>query len=296
MRRIVLAALLPGLLLLLGATPASAHDVSDHEGSEAVASDLRSSVLSSDLPAVVELDVLANGESLRLENNSGQPATVLREDGSQRLTVAPGATARWHEDAAHPDNSDVDEDNPVAAWQVSLLVGDAPHRVEGEIRWDGGPSPVGWILLALGIAGAAGVFAWRAGRGLVSVAVPLLGAVLTSVVHTGAAFAAREPVAGRWDVAGDYLPVAGCWLLGILAGVMLLRGNRDGGWLAALAAAGLALVVASGDAAVLWSSTLVVDLPDGLDRVVVSAVLGLIAGTLVAVPLAMRRTRVGSAP
>ena len=92
---------LVGVLLLVGAGSAAAHEGAEHTRPDLV-SDLRSEVVRADLPPGVSLEVLENGLALRLRNESSAVVSVLRPDGGERLRVPPGGQAQWHEDAAHP--------------------------------------------------------------------------------------------------------------------------------------------------------------------------------------------------
>lgn len=270
------------LLLLAGAGPAAAHDVSEHSA-PGVASDLRSTVVSAPLPGGVTLDVLANGRALLLHNGSGGPVTVVTSGGSVRMEVPPGGRLQWH-DAAHPDPSSVGRNHPVQRWRLELLAGGQRYEVTGELRWAPGPSPWPWLAGAalLAVAGAALSRAVAVRQWL---AAALATAVASSVAHTAAALAARTAEGSRWSLLGDYLPQAGCWALGAAAAVLLARNRRDGLWLGALSSAGLLLVTATTAASVLWSSTVLVALPATLDRLLVITALGLAAGFLLAVPL-----------
>lgn len=258
---------LPVMLMLATAAPATAHETTDPT---TVASDARSSVVADDLPPGVVFEVLQNGLALRLHN--GSPATVTVLDPP--LPVPPGESVQWHLSAAHPSPGPA-----VQPWQVDIEVDGVPHHVLGKVRWTPGPSPWPWLagaaLLAMGLA----VAAWRLRR-TAWLAVPLGLAVLASIGHTAAALAARTAEGPRWTLLGDYLAPAGCWALGVFAMVLLARSRRDGLSLAALAALGLMLVTIIRDATVLGASTVLVTLPADLDRVLVTATLGLTAGVL----------------
>ncbi|MGH3914293.1 MAG: hypothetical protein ACRDTC_12940 [Pseudonocardiaceae bacterium] len=260
------------------ATPAAAHEV-DGPGSAGVASDARSSVLTHNLPPGVTLDVLQNGLALRLHNATS--AAVLVADPP--LSVPPGESVQWHLSAAHPSPGPL-----VQPWRVVVEVDGVAHHVLGEVRWTPGPSPWPWLsgaaLVALGMAATT----WRL-RKPAWPAAPLGLAVLTSIWHTGAALAARAAEGPRWTLLGDYLPQTGCWALGLLAVVLLIRGHRDGASLGALAALGLGLSTLIQDAAVLSASTVLVTLPADLDRVLVAGTGGLAAGALVGLMLGLSR-------
>ncbi|MGI9062475.1 MAG: hypothetical protein ACR2FQ_01440 [Pseudonocardiaceae bacterium] len=249
-------------LLLAGAAPASAHE--GHTAPD-VTSDVRSSIVAADLPPGVTLDVLQNGQALRLRNGSGSVVTV---DGRR---VAPGATIQWHSDAAHP-SGDLGTQQPVRPWVVIVESDGASYGVVGELRWSAGPSPWPWFALTALLVPLAW---WRP--------LPaLLVAVGASVTHTAAALAARTAEGSRWALLGGYLPQVACWGLAVLAVAVLLRGRRDGPALGALAAAALVLLTAVDGAAALWSSTLVVAAPDWLTRTMVAVALGSAGGALVA--------------
>lgn len=259
---------LVGMLLLVTATPATAHEAPD-PGS-GIASDARSSVVADTLPPGVTIEVLQNGLALRLHNTTGAPVTVP-EAG---LRVPPGGSVQWHLDAAHPAG-----DPPGHRWRVVVEVAGRPYEVLGEVRWTPGPTPWPWLTGAALLAVALAVAARRQGRAA-WLAVPLGLAVLCSVGHNGAALAARTAEGSRWGLLGDYLPQAGCWALGVFAMALLVRGKPEGAGLGALATAGLALVTMIQDGAVLGASTVLVVLPAGLDRLLVAGILGLATGVL----------------
>lgn len=262
------------LLFMLGvsvllAIPAAAHEA-DGPGSAGVASDARSSVVADDLPPDVTLEVLQNGLALRLHNESSAMVTLL----DPPLPVPPGESVQWHLDAAHPSPGPA-----VQPWRVAVDVDGVAHQVLGEVRWTPGPSPWPWLAGAALLATGLAVAAWRLHRPA-WLAVPLGLAVLASIVHTTGALAARTAEGPRSALLGDYLPVAGCWALGLLAVILLTRDHRDGVSLAALAALGLVLVTLLRDAAVLSASTVLVTLPADVDRVLVTGAVGLPAGVL----------------
>ncbi|MGH3928947.1 MAG: hypothetical protein ACRDTF_03105 [Pseudonocardiaceae bacterium] len=267
-----------GVLVFL-ATPATAHDV-EGPGSAGVASDARSAVITDDLPPGITLDVLQNGQALRLYNGSSAEVALL----DPALPIPPGESVQWHLFAAHPSPG-----APVQPWRVVVEVDGISHQVLGEVRWTPGPSPWPWLagaaLVALGLA----VMAWRWHRPA-WLAGPLGFAVLASMVHTAAALAARTAEGPRWALLGDYLPPAGCWALGVLAMALLVRDRRDGVSLGALAALGLVLVTLVRDAAVLGASTVLVTLPADVDRLLVASAVGLSAGALIGLLLGLTRS------
>jgi hypothetical protein len=263
--------LLVAVLLWTGAGAAAAHEVTG-DGSTGVASDARSSVVAEDLPPGVTFEVLQNGLALWLHNGSSV-LVVVRDPG---LRVAPGSSVQWHLDAAHPSPGP-----PVQPWQVIVEVNGVPHQVLGEVRWTPGPSPWPWLAGAALMATGLGAAAWRMRSRPAWLVVPLLSAVLTSTGHTAAALAARTAEGPRWALLGDYLPEFGCWVLGAVAAVLLVRGRAEAGGLGALAAVGLALVTLVRAGAVLGASTVLVALPADLDRALITGTVGLATGVFV---------------
>jgi hypothetical protein len=261
------------------AVPAAAHEVSP-PGS-GIASDARSEVVAGDLPPGVTVEVLQNGLALRLRNATAAVVAVP----AAGLEVPPGGSVQWHLDAAHPSAGP-----PGRPWRVVVEVDGIRHEVLGAVRWTPGPAPWPWLAGAAVVAAVAGGAAWRWRRpGWPAV---LLGtAVLASAGHTVAALAARTAEGPRWGLLGDYLPQAGCWVLGGLAVVLLARRRAEGTGLGALAAAGLVLVTLVRDGAVLGASTVLVALPADLDRALVTSILGLAAGALIGLLSTSRRSR-----
>lgn len=256
-------------VLVLFAPPAMAHEA-DGPDPVGVASDARSSVVAHDLPPGVIVEVLQNGLALRLHNATSAPVTVREPP----LRVAPGESAQWHLDAAHPSPGPA-----LQPWRVVVEVDGTSHQVLGEVRWTPGPSPWPWLAGAGLVAAGLAVASWRLRRPtLLAAALGL--AVLTSVGHTAAALAARTAEGSRWALLGDYLPQAGCWGLGVLAAILLIHGRRDGLSLAVLAALGLVIVTLVRDGAVLGASTVIVMLPADLDRVLVAGTIGISIGAL----------------
>lgn len=282
---------LVAVLLLLGAVPAAAHDPSGH-GAAPVASDLRSTVVAADLPPGVSLEVLQNGDALRLRNDTAADVRVERP-GEPGLVVPTGAAGQWHLDAAHPDPAVTGPAEPVRPWSVDVVVDGRARTVDGEVRWSPGPSPVPWVAVALAVAVAGAVLVRRRAEGL---ALLLGGAVVASGAHTAAELAARTAEGPRWALLGGYLPLAACWALGAGAVALLGRGRRDASWAAALSAAGLLVASLVGDVAVLGASTVVVALPADLDRVLVALGTGLAAGSLATVPLLARAPSTAPVP
>lgn len=261
--------MLLAVLLLAGATPVSAHEVTG-DGSAGVASNARSAVVADDLPTGVTFEVLQNGLAVRLRN--GSSAVVTTDEPPLRL--APGDAAQWHLDAAHPSAGP-----PVQPWRVVVKVNGVPHQVLGEVRWTPGPSPWPWLAGAALVASGLAASAWWMRRSGWLV-MPLGLAVLASIGHSAAALAARTAEGPRWALLGDYLPEFGCWVLGAVAVVLLARGRTEASGLGALAAAGLVLVTLVRAGPVLGASTVLVALPANLDRALVAGILGLAAGVL----------------
>lgn len=262
--------------MLLVAPPASAHEA-DQDSVTDLASDLRSAVVSTRLPAGVELTVLGNGERLLLRNDSPHPLTIV---DAGEVAVEPGRQFEWHLDAAHPDSARAGPDRPAVPWRVDLRWQDRPYQVVGEVRWIDGPAPWPWLLAGLAAAGALAVAARRTGWVIYAAFTVAVGASVLHSVGTAVASPSRG--------AGSYLPEIGCWLLATLAVVLLARRDSDGVWLGMLAAVGLLLTGGWPDASVLWHSTVVSVLPSAVDRLLVTALLSVAAGSVVALLVSLR--------
>lgn len=264
--------------MLLLAPDAAAHEA-ERDGVTDLASDLRSVVVSARLPAGVELEVLGNGERLRMRNDSAHPVTIT-DGGDGPVTVEPDRRFDWHLDEAHPDSTQAGPDRPAVPWRVDVDWQGRPYEVVGEVRWIDGPAPWPWLLAGLAAAGGIAAAARRTGW----VAYAAFGvAVGASVLHS-VGTAVASPSRG----VGSYLPEIGCWLLATLAVVLLARKDSDGVWLGVLAAVGLLLTGGWPDASVLWHSTVVSVFPSAVDRLLVTALLSAAAGSVVALLISLR--------
>ena len=177
-------------------------------------------------------------------------------------------------------------------WRIELRAGDQQVEAVGVLAYVPGPSP--WPWLGLAVALAAGVLAaartrwWTVGIGA---AVAVL--VATDVVHTvgiGLAYTGSMPQRVGFILSGSYYSLV-AWVVGVLAVVLLARRSVDG--LFAAIFTGLVLGLWSGvaDLSVLYRSQPPFAGPAVVERLAVTAAIGLGVGVVAGSALVLRRER-----
>jgi hypothetical protein len=173
---------------------------------------------------------------------------------------------------------------------LALRQGDRPVSVSGRIVWIPGPSPVPWLLVAVGLLGLTVGLAFlpRWGRSL-SAALAVLIAV--DVVHSfGVAAATRDAVAAQVGrvVLGGFIGTL-AWIVGAFAIGHLQRENEGGVIGAGLAGILLALFGGLGDLTALVRSQVPYAFPAVTARAAVAVDLGVGLGLAIAVAVVIRR-------
>jgi hypothetical protein len=241
--------------------------------------------------------------------NRRSPATYLNRtrDGKTRVPasadaaaapewhhIGSGTTARWHDHRAHWMGSDdpravardPDQRHLIDRWQVPLRRGAQEITVTGDLVWVPGPSPWGWLLVAL-TAGAA-VVALSRTRWWRSVLAGALGVVIVSEsAHVVASWSATTAsLAGK--LGASVYSIGGIALAVIALIWIVVRPPFNA--IPAVLFAGLIIAVAGGlgDLTTLTRSQLPTELPATVARLEVALALGLGAGLAVAAALRLR--------
>ena len=209
-----------------------------------------------------------------------------------------GPTVYWHDHRAHNMRSDLPPSvrarpglrQVVQTSDVEIAVGGAVHRAHVELVYLPPPPSWPWWLLGAGLAAGTALLAlprrWPALLALATVglvsadAVHSVGIGLDKAGTTGerlAAFAAGNAAEGV------------AWVLGLVGAVLLLRRSLAGPYVAATAAAVVAIVGGYGDVGILSSSTAPFVGPALWARVLTAVSLGVGAGMLGACALTVRR-------
>ena len=253
--------------------------------------------------------------------NRRSPATYLNASRNSTKAIPPeadataepeweqistGQVARWHDHRTHwmgglkPPGvqSDPDQRQTVAPWDVQLRQGDTEIVGSGTIEWVPGPSPWPWIALAGALGAGAVALLWGARRSpWVVLAVLVAVLVVIDVIHTvgvSQTLVAAWPTKVWRGVHGNLLSLF-AWVSGVVAVVMALRRNPACQYPGLLTALIVALVGGVGDLSFLSSTTLPFAWSAGLARFLVAASLGLgfgvAAGLLL---LAQRNLRTAS--
>jgi hypothetical protein len=220
------------------------------------------------------------------------PASIPPEFNPQAAPewkrIGNGPSVGWHDHRAHwtgPAPPAV-KASPEAVhvvvpdWEVPLRQGDRTMVIRGDITWVPGPAPWPWLLLAVGLFGAAlaGAGGFRRPRVLAGIA---LVAVAADVVHTtGALLASTAPLGAQ--LYGTATAAAG-WVVSGLAAYRLWRGRADTG-LIYLLLGGVLLTMAGAlpDLAALARSQLPSAFGPVVTRAAITFTLGLGAAMVVA--------------
>ena len=210
--------------------------------------------------------------------------------------IGDGTTVRWHDHRAHwlaSTNPPEVQASPgarhlVQRWTVTLVRDGARIAVHGAVLWIPGPSPWGWVAMAVAFAAA------LVALGLTRVDRVVVAAALTAMLVGEAAH-----VLGSWEgttVSGVTKLAASAYALGGLAvGVVALvwvlrRGVRAAAPLLLLTGLFLALAGGLADVTVLYRSQLPTTLPHTWARLEVTAVIGLGTGIAILGALRLRAT------
>lgn len=246
--------------------------------------------------------------------NRRSPATYLNAD-RQGTTSVPGSAdpkaapqwkqisddqvARWHDHRIHwmghqdpptvrraPDRRHV----VIPEWTIAMRMGDRTLQATGDLVWVPGPSPVPWLILALGLLVAVGALgltrAWA--RALAAV-VGLL--VAADIVHaTGSAFANAGSIGTKLTefVTGSFLSVL-AWAAGVVAAWLLARRRPEGLLVAGFVGLFIAFLGGLVDVSDLTRSQVPFAWGTPLARLLVSVSLGAGLGLLGATIIGLRR-------
>jgi len=210
------------------------------------------------------------------------------------------ATARWFDHRTHWTGAELPAEVKTApgrphlihsGWKVPLTQGDTTSAVTGDLRWQPGPSPAPWLVLAsaVGLATAALSLSRRWGPVLAVVTLALLGADL---VHTFAtAFAGSGRVGQHLlDVVTGSSYASVGWVFAVMAVRLLRRQNTDGLYAAVFAGLSMALFGGLLDLTSLSRSVVPLALPLWVGRLCVALALGLGVGLALAAVVLIRRT------
>jgi hypothetical protein len=210
-----------------------------------------------------------------------------------------GQVARWHDHRAHF----MGDRNPPAVrrdpgrehvvipnWEVFLRHGDTEIVARGDLTWVPGPSPVPWVLLALGLAAAAVLvsltrwWAWGVAFFVVVLVAVDVGHSIGIALETAGSVGSQI---ARVFLVGFYSVLA--WTAGIVAVVALARRRAEGLFAAAFTALVVLLFGGLADISNLSRSQLPFAWDADLARAAVAASLGLGAGITLASILGIRR-------
>jgi deferrochelatase/peroxidase EfeB len=250
--------------------------------------------------------------------NDNSPATYLNVDRYQNTPVPAGVDAkappawrqvatepvwRWHDHRVHwmlkslppPVAADPGSPHRISNWTVVLEQGRQRLTATGSLDWVPGPSPTPWFALAAVIAAgiAALVYLGRPHR-LLALATGAL--IATDVTHRlGVMFVINDTVPAKLGAlfGGDALLV---WPFAVFGALLLWRRHTRATWLSAVAAALTVFQLTIDDVPVLWRSSAPTVFPSTVERAVVTVVLGIGAGLVLAVALLLAKHRTPSRP
>jgi len=177
-------------------------------------------------------------------------------------------------------------------WRIGLQAGGNPVNVVGVLVYVPGPNAWPWLGLAAALA-AAVILAARSRRWAAGLALGVALLVASDVVHAvgiSLAYSGSTPQRLGVLLAGSYYSLV-AWAVGVVAVVLLARRSLDG--LFAAIFAGLVVGLWSGlaDLSVLYRSQPPFGGPAVIDRLAVSAALGLGTGVVCGAALVLRRER-----
>jgi hypothetical protein len=207
-----------------------------------------------------------------------------------------GTTVAWHDHRAHwlastnpPEvQSDPGARHLVQRWTVTLVRDGNRIAVRGDVVWIPGPSPWGWVALAVVLAaGLVALGLTRVGR--VAVAAALVVMLVGETAHVLGSWQGTT-VGGVTKLAASAYALGGM-AVGALALVWVLRrGVRAAAPLLLMSGLFLALAGGLADVTVLYRSQLPTTLPAAWARLEVAAVIGLGAGVAVLGAVRLRAT------
>ncbi len=210
--------------------------------------------------------------------------------------IGDGTTVRWHDHRAHwlaATNPPEVQSNPgarhlVQRWTVTLVRDGTRIAVHGDVVWIPGPSPWGFVAVAVALA-----------AGLVALGVTRFDRTVVAVALAAMLVGETADVLGSWEgttVSGVTKLAASAYALGGMAvGVLALvwvlrRGVRAAAPLLLLTGLFLALAGGLADVTVLYRSQLPTTLPDTWARLEVATVIGLGVGVAIIGALRLRAT------
>jgi hypothetical protein len=210
--------------------------------------------------------------------------------------IGDGTTVRWHDHRAHwlaSTSPPEVQSNPgarhlVQRWTVTLVRDGTRIAVHGDVVWIPGPSPWGWVALAVALA-----------AGLVVLGLTRVGRVVVTAALAAMLVGETAHVLGSWEgttVCGATKLAASAYALGGMAvGALALvwvlrRGVRAAAPLLLLTGLFLALAGGLADVTVLYRSQLPTTLPGTWARLEVAAVIGLGVGVAILGAVRLRAT------
>ncbi len=317
--RACLALLLGGGSVVVAADPAGAHGVAGIQPSN-FATNVRAIV-----PAVRGLSVRAVdlGNKLQLDNHTGHDVIVLGYGNEPYLRVGPGgayqndrspavylnrtrtgnvpvprsadpsAPPQWRRLGGASTNPPEVQSDPgarhlVQRWTVTLVRDGTRIAVRGDVVWIPGPSPWGWVALAVALAaGLVALGLTRVDR--VAVAAALVVMLVGETAHVLGSWQGTT-VGGVTKLAASAYALGGMAVGALALAWVLRRGVRAAAPLLLMSGLFLALAGGLADVTVLYRSQLPTTLPAGWARLEVAAVIGLGAGVAVLGAVRLRAT------
>ena len=234
------------------------------------------------------------------EGTTEPPSTARSDAPPQWEKTSDGRTARWHDHRVHWMGS---SDTPPAArrdpsrehviipeWTVPVRLGDRTIEARGDLVWVPPPSATPWFALA-GVLFVVTVALAFTRKWAVALAVVVAMLVAVDVVHaTGVGFAKAGPLSTRiGSVVGSSFYSVFAWAAGIVAVVMLRRGQSEGLFAAGFAGAFIALAGGLVDVGDLSSSQVPFAWGATLARLFVAVSLGVGVGLVGAAVVGLRR-------
>jgi hypothetical protein len=214
--------------------------------------------------------------------------------------ISSGQVARWHDHRIHwmglqpPPNIRRHPGNPalIDNWTINLRQNGRPITVTGSLSWVPGPSAIPW-LIAIVVLLAGAVVGARSRRWALTTGVAATILVVTDALHAGGigfAYAGSLPHRSFLVLGASYYSLV-AWIVGLIGVRLLLRRSIDGLFAVTFAALIIALFGGLSDASVLNHSSVPFAFPAVVERVLVTAALGLGFGTVIGAVMAFRRNR-----